>query len=84
MNTESKLIAKAIESVIKARNYGYKDANVDISLQMTKNETEDYINIGITGYQAVEVALYLKNVFGSLYSVQVNNNERVNISIFKG
>tara|TARA_R100000951_G_scaffold56989_1_gene47838 strand:+ start:1085 stop:1345 length:261 start_codon:yes stop_codon:yes gene_type:complete len=80
---ESKLIATAIESVIKSRNYGYDKVKVNLSLEIKKEETESYIYINLKGFEAAVIALNLKSIFSAIYSVQINSNENVNISIFK-
>ena len=80
---ESKLIATAIEAVIKSRNYGYDKAKVNLSLEMTKEETESYIYINLKGFEAAVVALNLKSIFSAAFSAQINSNDNVNISIFK-
>lgn len=83
-NQESKLIAQAIELLIKARNYSYKDCQSDLSLQITKEESDNYININVKGYEAATVGTSLKMIFSANYSIQINSNENVNILIFKG
>jgi hypothetical protein len=83
-NQESKLIAQAIELLIKARNYSYRNCKSDLSLQITKEESDNYIYINVKGYEAATVATSLKMICSSHYSIQINSNENVNISIFKG
>lgn len=81
--TESKLMVKAIESVIKTRNLGYGEAKCDLGIQITKEETENYIYITLNGYEATYVAYQLKSIFGAVYSLQATSNDNVTISIFK-
>jgi len=81
--TESNLILIAVEAAIKARNLGYEKTQSDLSLQITKEETENYIVINIKGYDAAAVALGLKSVFSAVFSVQINSNDNVNILLFK-
>lgn len=83
-STESKLMEQAIELLIKARNYSYKDCQSDLSLKITKEESDNYIYINVKGYEAAIVATSLKMIFNTYYSIQINSNENVNISIFKG
>tara|TARA_R110001606_G_scaffold117027_1_gene246311 strand:+ start:3951 stop:4202 length:252 start_codon:yes stop_codon:yes gene_type:complete len=81
---EEKLISKATESIIKARNYSYKNCESDLSIEITKNETENYTYINLKGYQASTVAVNLQSIFSAIFSIQINSNDNVNISIFKG
>lgn len=83
-NQESKLIAQAIELLIKARNYSYKDCQSALGLKITKEELDNYIYINVKGYEAAIVATSLKMIFNTYYSIQINSNENVDILIFKG
>ena len=80
---EAKLVAKAIGAIIKARNYGYKYCTDTIQLKISKTETLNYTYITIIGFEAPTIAINLKSIFSAIYSVQINSNDNVNISIFK-
>jgi len=82
--SSEKLIVKATESIIKARNYSYKNCDADLTIDITKNETENYTYINLKGYQASTVAINLQSIFSAIFSIQINSNDNVNISIFKG
>jgi len=82
--THSELIVKATESMIEARNCGYKDCGADISIKVTKEETERYTYMSLKGYESAIIAVNLKSIFSVKFDIKINSNDDVNISIYKG